>query len=95
MRWDRSALWRLSSAQSTSTPVASIFSSTGTSGISMSRYTDSSEGSAASFADSTRCRRSVTSASSAAYFVASSSATCENRICLAPLPATCSYLMVA
>jgi hypothetical protein len=43
------ALWRRSSAASISTPLASIASSTSTSGISISRYTASSAGSAASF----------------------------------------------
>ena len=47
---------------SISTPLASMRSSTGTSGISISRYTRSSAGSAASFGASTRCRRRVTSA---------------------------------
>ncbi len=53
-----------------------------------------SAGMLSSFGHSARCRHSVTSASSAAYSAARSTGTWLKLICLAPLPATSSKVMV-
>ena len=79
---------------STSTPVRSMRASTGCSGCSSVSYRRASAGIASSRGLSTWCRRSVTSASSAAYGPAVSTGTWLNESCFAPLPATSSNVIV-
>ena len=72
MRRASSRLCCRSSSPSISTPACSIRYSTGTSGCSISSYSDRSAGTPASFGHSTRCSCRTMSAFSAAYLVASS-----------------------
>ena len=67
---------------SISTPWCSISSSTGSSGRSMSSYTDSSRGSRSISGQSRSCSRRATSAPSAAYSAARSTGTWLNVSCL-------------
>ncbi|MNY16005.1 hypothetical protein D3C86_1492470 [compost metagenome] len=90
MRWPSSALCAPSRAASISTPLRSIFWSTTETGISMFSYTYLSPLAASSCGCILRWRRSVTSASSAAYSVARWRSIWSKPIWLAPLPQTSS-----